>query len=188
MSSHLDYEINKELGECYLFMGELEKAQDYYEKAAQSNGIHSDPYLGMATIAVQKGELNSAMVMYKKAASIEPGDKALAGMGLIEMETGDKNVAFDLFAQALAKNPESMIAIFGLVQLGHVQERLAEVLPFLEAYLSLNPEKHDIRYSLIGCLVGLNRKDDAREQIDILLEKDPGNADALDVLEQIGRS
>ena len=28
MSSHLDYEINKELGECYLFMGELDKAED----------------------------------------------------------------------------------------------------------------------------------------------------------------
>lgn len=27
MSSHLDYEINKELGECYLFMGDLEKAE-----------------------------------------------------------------------------------------------------------------------------------------------------------------
>ena len=26
MSSHLDYEINKELGECYLFMGDLDKA------------------------------------------------------------------------------------------------------------------------------------------------------------------
>ena len=34
MSNHLDYEINKELGECYLFMGELDKAEDYYTKAA----------------------------------------------------------------------------------------------------------------------------------------------------------
>lgn len=55
MSSHLDYEINKELGECYLFMGELDKAENYYHKAAGSNGVHADPYLGLATIAVQRG-------------------------------------------------------------------------------------------------------------------------------------
>ena len=54
--SHLDYEINKELGECYLFMGDLDKAEEYYRKAASSNGVHPDPYLGLATIAVQRGE------------------------------------------------------------------------------------------------------------------------------------
>ena len=67
MSDHLDYEINKELGECYLFMGELEKAEEYYKKAASSNGIHPDPYLGLATVAVQRGALEDAMLMYEKA-------------------------------------------------------------------------------------------------------------------------
>ena len=60
MSSHLDYEINKELGECYLFMGDLDKAEDYYQKAAGNNGVHPDPYLGLATIAVQRGDLEQA--------------------------------------------------------------------------------------------------------------------------------
>ena len=46
MSSHLDYEINKELGECYLFMGDLNKAENYYQKAAGNNGVHLDLYLG----------------------------------------------------------------------------------------------------------------------------------------------
>ena len=37
MSNQLDYEINKELGECYLFMGDFDKAEEYYRKAAGSN-------------------------------------------------------------------------------------------------------------------------------------------------------
>ena len=45
MSNHLDYEINKELGECYLFMGELDKAEDYYTRAAASGEDQSDPYM-----------------------------------------------------------------------------------------------------------------------------------------------
>ena len=185
MSSHLDYEINKELGECYLFMGELDKARDYYEKAAESNGIHPDPYLGLATIAVQQGELTSAMEMYKKAASIEPGDKALAGMGLIEMETGDKDRAFDLFAQSLEKNPENMISIFGMVQLGHTANRLADAVPFLETYLSLDPNKHEVRYSLAGCLLAMGSTDDARTQLETILEAEPGHKDARDMLDQL---
>ncbi|WP_462323703.1 tetratricopeptide repeat protein [Desulfoplanes sp.] len=185
MASHLDYEINKELGECYLFMGELDKARDYYEKAAENNDVHPDPYLGLATIAVQQGELSSAMEMYKKAAAIEPGDKALAGMGLIEMETGDKDRAFDLFAQSLEKNPENMIAVFGLVQLGHTHGRLQDVVPFLGAYLSLDPNKHEVRYSLAGCLLAIGNRDGARTELETILGAEPGHKDARDMLDQL---
>ena len=38
MDNQLDYEINKELGECYLFMGDFDKAEEYYRKAA-SQGL-----------------------------------------------------------------------------------------------------------------------------------------------------
>ncbi|PIE69473.1 MAG: hypothetical protein CSA21_02260 [Deltaproteobacteria bacterium] len=185
MSNHLDYEINKELGECYLFMGEWDKARDYYEKAAKSNGVHPDPYLGLATIAVQQGELTSAMEMYKKAASIETNDKALAGMGLVEMEIGDKDQAFDWFAQSLSKNPENMIAIFGMVQLGHTINRLADVVPFLDTYLSIDADKHEVRYSLAGCLMAMGNMDMARNHLETILAAEPGHKEAQDMLAQI---
>ena len=65
MSSHLDYEINKELGECYLFMGELDKAEDYYTKAAANSEEQADPYMGLATIAMQRGDMAGAQAMLK---------------------------------------------------------------------------------------------------------------------------
>jgi len=131
MSSHLDYEINKELGECYLFMGDFDKAEEYYKKAASSNGTHPDPYMGLATIAVQRGDLETALILYKKAAGIERSDKAIAGMGLVEMESGDNACAFDHFFQALSINPENMVAIFGIVRTGHAMDRLDEVIAFV---------------------------------------------------------
>ncbi|MCK9240720.1 tetratricopeptide repeat protein [Desulfocurvus sp.] len=185
MSNHLDYEINKELGECYLFMGDLEKAEQYYTKAASSNGVHPDPYLGLATIAVQKGDLDRAHVLYAKAASIEPGDKALAGMALVEMETGRQDAAFENFSKALGLNPENMVAIYMLVQLGHVLGRLEEVVPHMENYLGIDPLKHDVRYSLAGCLACLDRADEAREQLERILEHDPENTAAHELLDQI---
>ncbi|MDY7000581.1 MAG: tetratricopeptide repeat protein [Thermodesulfobacteriota bacterium] len=185
MSNHLDYEINKELGECYLFMGDLEKALEYYDKAINSNGRHPEPYLGLATIAVQQGDLDKAMVLYKKAADIEPDDKALAGMALIEMESGAHEEAFAHFNQAVDKNPENMIAICCMVQLGHAMDRLGDVIPRLADYLAIDPLKTEVRYSLAGCLAATGENEEAASHLERILENDPEHGPALDLLEQI---
>ncbi|WP_461210793.1 tetratricopeptide repeat protein [Desulfocurvus sp. DL9XJH121] len=186
MSSHLDYEINKELGECYLFMGDLAKAEEYYDKAVKSNGVHPDPYLGLATIAMQQGEMDKAHALYKKAADIEIDDKSLAGMALVEVETGRQSEAFDHFSQALELNPENMVAIFMLIQLGHVLGRIEEVIPRMENFLAIDPLKHEVRYSLAGCLARIGRNGEAREHLERILEADPDNESARELLEQIG--
>jgi len=183
--SHLDYEINKELGECYLFMGELDKAEDYYRKAASSNGIHPDPYLGLATIAVQRGDLEGALAMYSKAHGIEANDKTFSGLGLVRMEQGAKAEAFDLFLAALGKNPENMVALLSIIRLGHELERLEVILPHLESYLSIHPDKSEVRYSLAGCMVCLDRKAEAEAQLEQIMAQDPGFAPARELLEQL---
>jgi tetratricopeptide (TPR) repeat protein len=83
MTSHMNYEINKELGECYLFMGELDKAEQHYEKAANSNWTHPDPYLGLATVAMQRGHLDNALDLYRRARELEASNKSVTGMALL---------------------------------------------------------------------------------------------------------
>lgn len=185
MSGHLDYEINKELGECYLFMGDLEKAEEYYGKAMNSNGVHPDPYMGLATIAVHRGNLPEALALYKKAASIEATDKSLSGMALIEMEGGLNTEAFSHFATALELNPENMVALYSLIRLGHALSRLDEVVPHLENYLAIDPLKHEIRYSLAGCLVTAGREAEAKIQLERILEQDPANSCAVELKEHL---
>lgn len=187
MTSHLDYEINKELGECYLFMGELDKAEQYYEKAANSNGTHPDPYLGLATVAVQRGDLQNALELYRKAAAIESSDKALAGMALVEMEMGSQQEAFDHFVQALQKNPENLVALFGLVQAGHALDRLNSILAPLRNYLEMHPDKSEIRFTLAGCLVKLGEIGQAQEELQTLLDSDPGYDPAKELLLEINQ-
>ncbi len=185
MSGHLDYEINKELGECYLFMGELDKAEEYYKKAVSSNGIHPDPYLGLATVAVQRGDLEDALVMYEKAHKIEPTDKSLSGIALIRMENGDRENAFAMFVEAIKMNPENMVALFSLIRLGHEMDRVADILPYLRDYLEINPAKHEVRFSLAGCLVCLDQKDAAREHLEQILEMDPNFSAAQEMIDAI---
>ena len=183
--SHLDYEINKELGECYLFMGELDKAEGYYKKAASSNGIHPDPYLGLATIAVQRGDLTSALALYSKAHGIDATDKTFSGMGLVKMEQGDKVEALELFLEALTCNPENMVALLSIIRLGHELEMLEKVIPHLENYLSIDPGKSEVRYSLAGCMVCLDRKEEAQTQLERIVEQDPDFVPARELLEQL---
>lgn len=178
MSNHLDYEINKELGECYLFMGELDKAEEYYKKAATSNGVHPDPYLGLATIAVQRGKLDEALVLYRKADTIESSDKTLAGMGLIYMDRGNHAEAMEFFMRALEHNPENMIAMSGMIQESYALDRVAEVVPVLETSLAHAPGKDAVRFSLAGCLIWLGRNAEAMKHLEVLLEKDPANEGA----------
>jgi len=185
MSGHLDYEINKELGECYLFMGELEKAEQYYKKAIGSNGVHPDPYIGLATVAIQRGALEEAMSLYKKAHKIEATDKSFAGIGLIELESGNKEASYSMFTQALEVNPENMVALFSLVRLGHEMERLTDIMPYLENFLEIDPEKAEVRYALAGCLTCLDRREEAKAQLERVLEADPDNETAKELLDQL---
>lgn len=185
MSSHLDYEINKELGECYLFMGDYDKAESYYLKAAGSNGIHPDPYLGLATIAVHRGDLERALHLYERAETITSSDKSLTGIGLIAMEQGDLKRAYDAYAKALGLNPENLLALFGLVQAAHRLNRTAEAVEYLQRYLDVDPSKVEVRYSLAGCLVACGRGAEAQEQLRRILDQDPGYAPASELLAQL---
>jgi tetratricopeptide (TPR) repeat protein len=185
MSGHLDYEINKELGECYLFMGDLDKAEEYYLKAMNSNGVHPDPYMGLATIAVHRGDLDGAFSYYRKAANIEASDKSLSGMALVEMERGENENAFNHFFQALEHNPENMVALYSIIRIGHATGRLPEVVPYLEAYLAIDPLKHEIRYSLAGCLVSAGRDEEAKAHLDRILELDPAHVSAAELKDHL---
>jgi thioredoxin-like negative regulator of GroEL len=79
-----------------------------------------------------------------------------------------------------------MVAIYGMLQIGHQIERLGDVVPRLEDYLKIDPMKHEIRYSLAGSLYCLDRKDEARAHLERILEQEPDNESARELLDQIG--
>ena len=185
MSNHLDYEINKELGECYLFMGDLDKSEGYYRKAAESAGEYADSYLGLATIAVQRGDLDKAQALYLKAVDKNGGDKALAGAGLVFMEQGKHTEAMDYFEKALALNPENTVALNCLVREAYGQECVERIIPVLEASLAANPQSEAYRVTLAGCLMSLGREDEARGHLQSVLASNPACQDAQELYAHI---
>ena len=78
-----------------------------------------------------------------------------------------------------------MVALFGIIRIGHEAERMAEAIPFLERFLEVDPEKHEVRYSLAGLYICMGQKGKAVEQLEMILEKDPANEAAKELMGQI---
>ncbi|MDL2210688.1 tetratricopeptide repeat protein [Desulfovibrio sp. OttesenSCG-928-O18] len=184
MSTHIDYEINKELGECYLFMGDFDKAETYYQKAATAAPDQADAYLGLATVAVQKGDLECAAANYTKASELKASDRPLAGLGLIAMEQGRHEDAFAHFTQALDINPVSMVAINGLVQEGYFLNKLEDIIPYLRAAIA-EDDAEPVRYTLAGCLTALGRDEEAKQELETLLGVNPDNQSARELYARV---
>lgn len=176
MNNQIDYEINKELGECYLFMGEYEKSRDYYQKAVACDEGKSDPFMGLAAIALTEGNMKDALTYYSRANALSSTDKSLAGMGMVEAELGMYELAYEHFTLALMENPASMIAINGIVQLGYHLNRLEKIIPYLSAALEVGADDQEaVRYALAGCLMALGQDDESKVQLEILLGANPLN-------------
>lgn len=175
--NQVDYEINKELGECYLFMGEFDKARDYYTKALNCNSNMMEPYMGLAAIAVNKGELEDALALYSKANRLEAGEKPLTGMGMIAMELGRHTDAYEYFSNVLSLNPGNMVAVNSILQLAYHLERLEDVVPMLEAAL-IPGDTEAVRYALAACFLTIGQADEAKQHLEILLGDNPSNDSA----------
>lgn len=180
----VDYEINKELGECYLFMGECEKARDYYHKAIRFNVTASDPYMGLAAIAVQEGKLADALALYQKAYSLNPGEKSLAGMAMIEAELGRHEEAFGHFKAVLAEAPGNMMAINSMLQLAYLLNRIEEAVPCLERALDYG-DTESVRYALAASLITLGQDEQAKIHLEILIGENPYNDNAKQLYAQV---
>lgn len=181
MSNHLDYEINKELGECYLFMGEYSKAEEYYRKAALNEPIAVAPYMGLATSAVQQGNLDDALVLYRKAAAMEVSDKALTGIGLVLMEQGLHEEAFEHFTKALDIASCNMVALNCLVRESYQLGRVEDVLPYLATAAEEAVEKDAVSVTLAGCLIYLGRNEEAKDHLERVLCANPSHSGAREL-------
>ncbi len=185
MENKLDYQINNELGECYLFMGDYDKAADYYRKAASAPECGAAPYMGLATISVQRGDYDDALTLYKKALSVENNGKAHCGIGLVYMQLGHNEEAFASFAETLKKLPDNIVALNCIVRMGYQLNRVDEIVPYLEAALECSEQAEAVRVTLAGCLMSLGRNDEARRHLEVVLGANPENAGAKEMLSTV---
>ncbi|XP_041535569.1 Bardet-Biedl syndrome 4 protein isoform X3 [Microtus oregoni] len=106
-----DWEICHNLGVCYTYLKEFNKAQDQLHSALQLNK-HDLTYIMLGKIHLLEGDLDKAIEIYKKAVEFSPENTdLLTTLGLLYLQLGVYQKAFEHLGNALTYDPANYKAI-----------------------------------------------------------------------------
>lgn len=122
-------------------------------------------YLGY--MAQNNGDLQKAVVQYKIALQIRPGDE-VATLRLAEanLKLNHLDEADHLYQQVLSQNEQSVAALDGLGRLALARRQFAEAAEFLNKALALNPDAAFLHYPLAMAYRGLGDVNRAQLELD----------------------
>ncbi|XP_032480027.1 Bardet-Biedl syndrome 4 protein isoform X4 [Phocoena sinus] len=100
-----DWEICHNLGVCYIYLKQLDKAQDQLHNALHLNR-HDLTYIMLGKIHLLEGDLDKAIEIYKKAVEFSPENtELLTTLGLLYLQLGIYQKAFEHLGNALTYDP-----------------------------------------------------------------------------------
>lgn len=180
------YDVMKELGDCYLSVGDYEQAGKCYEKAATLGPDEAGPYIGMGVLSMQEGRLPDAEVAFRVARRLDPeNSKAYCGLGLVCQQKEQLQEAFDFYLKCLELDNNNLTGLLGLFQTSCKMGSFAKVIYYLEVYLDMHPGDCSVMF----CLAALYFKDGSTEKArEVLLDirtLEPENKDAANLLEEV---
>ena len=164
------------------------QAGELYEKAARL-GATEAANIGLGTIRLGKGDNAAAIKHFEKAvAANRKNDRALCGLGMALFNAGKQSEGLARYQEAIAVNPENPIALSSLVQACYQTGNFALAEKALADYLELHPANLGLLFGLAGVYYQQGKYAEAREAIDRILIFDPEHADALMLLERLGKN
>jgi len=179
------YDVLRELGDCFVSVGQIQQAKDCYEKAARLGPDEGGPYVGLGVIALQEGRVEDARIAFRVALRLEgEGSKACAGLAMIAQQQGRWDEAFDLYLKSLDFDGDNLTALLGLFQVSCQRRSFEKVIYYLDVYLNLHPGDTSVMFCLATLHLKQGEAQKACEILKDILVLDPGNADAANLLEE----
>jgi len=184
MTQH--YEVLQELGDCYTSVGDGDKAQQCYEKAATLEPDEAGPYIGLGVIALQKNKLEDAEIAFRVACRLDTNcAKAYAGLAMVAQQKADYKQAFEMYLKCLELDIDNLTALLGLFQTSWRMGSFAKVIYYLEAYLNMHPGDTSVMFTLAALYMKDGRLEQAQRTLMDVLTLDPANKDAANLLEEV---
>ena len=107
-----------------LLEGKNESALETFSSIVEDDASYGEAWNKKATVHYMMGEMQESLAAAKEALGIEPRNfQALAGVGLVEMDTYRFDNAADAFRRSLALNPWSMVSARLSVCLSRMKEK-----------------------------------------------------------------
>jgi tetratricopeptide (TPR) repeat protein len=180
------YEVMQEMGDCYVNVGDFDKARECYEKAAVLSPDEAGPYVGLGVVDLQSGLINDADVAFRVATRLDRRcSKAYAGLAMVAQQKKDYKRAFDVYLKCLEIDSDNLTALLGLFQVSSMMGSFGKVIYYLENYLASNVGDSSVMFTLGALYVRDGRLDEARELLREVLRLTPENKDAADLLEEV---
>lgn len=181
-------ELLRLVGDCFTKLGDSEAGQSAYDKALSLNPRSAKAHIGLGTIALTRQENNKAIIHFQKAVGFAPGDDmAHLGLGIAFQGLDEAAEAVKWVEQALEINPISTFAIFTQMSLAGKTKDYSFAQKALERFLTLQPADHNMRYALAGIYFSQDRADLAREQAQLILDAEPKDQKALELMGHISK-
>lgn len=142
-------QLNPTLVAAYqsLVGGDQLGAREQYQRVLQQEPDNRDALLGMAAIAVQRGQAAEAGALYKRLLELDPGD-AEAASGMAGLQRGDPAQAESALKKVLAASPQTGAAHFALGNVYAEQQRWAEAQQAYFQALGAVPANADYAFNL----------------------------------------
>jgi tetratricopeptide (TPR) repeat protein len=184
----------REIAECLqaeftVLGGDLSKSAQMYEDILKVNPRMSRALCGKGAIAAELNDWKAAEGYFITAKEADDDcDVAYAGLGLCAMIANQVEKAFELFSEAMRRNPENNRALLGVLQTGYPLKRYTEMERMLVAFLDLHPANLDILYSFAGVLFAQGKVQEARMEIEKILIFEPQHEHALELRNMISQT
>jgi tetratricopeptide (TPR) repeat protein len=171
------------LGQCYVYLQQLNDARNAFEFVLANQPGHVDAHRGLAVIYFDVGALPRAIMHLEKIAQLDPGDgRPWRLLGLIHKDLKEESLAVACYRQALERDVPGQNP-------AQIRRELAECLVATGRYAEalddlrdLDPLPDDVALveALRGeCLAGLGKASEARAVLDQALEQHAGSPELL---------
>jgi len=130
-------------------------------------------------VALQQGDAEQAIGCMERAVEAMPlRADLLAGLGNAHLQAGQREQATACFRQALALDADDMAAQLGMAGVLMAEEEFAAVISLLESARKKRPGDAAVRTGLFHAYHAVGDYTAARRQLEAVIARDAGNADA----------
>jgi CheY-like chemotaxis protein len=181
----LDVVAFHHLGELYVRLNDIETASKYFEKAMDISPRHVPRAVFFGTTLLERNMIPEAVQVYEKALSLSGNDTQLqeeiAGYCI---EKGAKEYGAKLLESILRRRPDrNDLASLAGATFKKIGE-YSKALTYLSRAEREDSDNVDVKLHLAEVLLAMGKSIRAEKPLKQVLEKDPENGKALDLLKQ----
>lgn len=140
------FEVYKNLGNIYVRKGDLDSAEECYNRAYTLHPDSDVLLVNYGTLEIQRENYEVALERFRQAVDRNPmNDRGWVGLGLIHRQYGDLDLAWANVERALDINLVNKTALHLEIEWAVKDGRVNTVLARIEEYLRKQPEDYAIR-------------------------------------------